>query len=211
MNGIPSFPGPCPNERLGVVDVIVYGTSHSEINPRYGGGHLFRDIVEGKEIQVCVESEGKRIEREVSIEEMFARMITTRSSFKNYMGFVNTSNDAVSTIFNVIPMEGPYKHFTFTGCGEINPIENDPEMRSLPEKPNISVFAELKGMNPEYMGGFLTSEGPEVINSISIPIPVINEEVLRSVMVRDEEIELPVAEIHDRLPFHKSNYREVWK
>ncbi|HEC56627.1 MAG TPA: methanogenesis marker 16 metalloprotein [Candidatus Syntrophoarchaeum butanivorans] len=235
LNGIPAFPGPCPNERLGIIDVIVYGTSHSETNPRYGGGHLFRDIVRGEKIEVCLESDEKIIEkREVGIEEMFARMITTRSAFRNYMGFVNTSDDAVKTIFNVIPMEGPYKHFTFTGCGEINPIENDPTLRTIrvgtkilvneaigyvmgtgtrstPEKPNLSVFAEMYKMNPEYMGGFLTSEGPEVINSIAVPIPVIDEKILRDVMVTDEQVELPVAEIHDRIPFHTGNYGEVWK
>ena len=43
LNDIPAFPGPCPNERLGIVDVFVYGTARA--NHEYGGGHLFREIV----------------------------------------------------------------------------------------------------------------------------------------------------------------------
>ncbi|MHC1579801.1 MAG: homocysteine biosynthesis protein, partial [Candidatus Alkanophagales archaeon] len=42
LNGVPAFVGPCPNERLGIVDVMVYGTAHRD--RKYGGGHLFRDL-----------------------------------------------------------------------------------------------------------------------------------------------------------------------
>ena len=56
LNGVPAIPGPCPNEGLGSVDVMVYGTSHA--SHTYGGGHLFRDLVEGNEVCVEVESGG---------------------------------------------------------------------------------------------------------------------------------------------------------
>ena len=35
LNGVPAQPGPCPNERLGVVDLVINGTSHAD--DRYGG------------------------------------------------------------------------------------------------------------------------------------------------------------------------------
>ena len=50
LNGVPGFPGPCPNEWLGSVDLIAYGTAHSVYDENYGGGFLFNDIVCGKEI-----------------------------------------------------------------------------------------------------------------------------------------------------------------
>src|SRR5665811_274906 len=34
LNGVPAQPGPCPNERLGVVDLVINGTSHAD--DRYG-------------------------------------------------------------------------------------------------------------------------------------------------------------------------------
>jgi len=87
LNDIPAFPGPCPNERFGIVDVFVYGTACA--NHLYGGGHLFREIVEGKQIEVKVKANDRIIERKISKEDLqFARMITTRSAFKNYMAFV---------------------------------------------------------------------------------------------------------------------------
>ena len=34
LNGVPAVVGPCPNERLGILDLIVLGTAHSESDPR---------------------------------------------------------------------------------------------------------------------------------------------------------------------------------
>ena len=46
INGVPASVGPCPNERLGIIDMMVFGTSRSKNKPDYGGGHLFRDLVD---------------------------------------------------------------------------------------------------------------------------------------------------------------------
>ncbi|MDQ1313099.1 MAG: hypothetical protein QG605_1638 [Euryarchaeota archaeon] len=57
LNGISAQVGPCPNENLGVLDMVIFGTAHSRDRPDYGGGHLFRDLVEGKTIQVEVQTD----------------------------------------------------------------------------------------------------------------------------------------------------------
>nr|AAU82701.1 ferredoxin oxidoreductase [uncultured archaeon GZfos19A5] len=233
LNGIPAFPGPCPNERLGIVDVFVYGTARA--NNLYGGGHLFREIVEGEQIEVKVKTNDRIIERKVSKEDLqFARMITTRSAFKNYMAFVNPKEGKVGSIFSVRGLKGPYKEISVTGSGEINPLENDPLIetigtgtkimvngaagyvigegtRSSKEKPNLSVIADMHEMEAEFMGGFITSTSPECITSIAVPIPVINDEVFSNLKIMDEEIKLPIADIHDRIPFVESNYAAVWQ
>ena len=130
INGIPAYPGPCPNERLGLVDAILYGTGYSKTDPNYGGSHLFRDIVEKKQIDVEVKtSEGRTIITSSSLDEMdFARMITTRSVFKNYAAFVNPKKGTVKTIFSVTGLRGPYREATICGCGELNPIAKDPNL-----------------------------------------------------------------------------------
>ncbi len=233
LNGVPAFPGPCPNERLGVVDLIVYGTSHASRS--YGGGHLFRDIVEGRPVHVKVKAAGKIFEKEVTIDEMpFARMFTTRSAFRNYVAFVNTRIGTVSTIFSVTGLKGPLKEATVSGTGEVNPLENDPDMRvigfgtrilvngavgyvagegtrSSKERPNLSVVADMRGMKPEFMGGFTTSSGPECITSIAVPIPVIDEGVLERLRVLDENIKLPVMDVNTRTQIAESSYRSVWQ
>ena len=35
INGIKAFPGPCPNEYLGIVDLIVYGTAQRHTKEKY--------------------------------------------------------------------------------------------------------------------------------------------------------------------------------
>ena len=232
LNGVPAIPGPCPNEGLGSVDVIVYGTSHA--SRTYGGGHLFRDLVEGKEVTVEAESCGNLFCRTVTLADMgLARMVTTRSAFKNYLAVVNTKADPVPTIFAVAPLEGPFTGATVSGCGDLNPLQNDPFMtvigagtrvllngatgtvmgagtRGTREKPNLAIFADMKGMVPAMMGGFITARGPECTTSVAVPIPVLDDSVLESLRVTNDQIPLPVADVRDRVPFASATYADVW-
>jgi putative methanogenesis marker 16 metalloprotein len=232
LNGVPAIPGPCPNEGLGSIDLIVYGTAHA--SDTYGGGHLFRDLVEGKEVTVNVESAGKQFSRSVTLADMgHARLITTRSAFKNYLAVVNTGADPVKTIFAVTDLTGPLTGATVSGCGDINPLQNDPYLsvigtgtrillnggtgsimgtgtRSTREKPNIAAFADMKGMMPDMLGGFITSAGPDCNTSVAIPIPVLDDSVIRSLLVTNADIPLPIADVRDRVPFATATYADAW-
>ena len=233
LNGVPAIPGPCPNEGLGSVDLVVYGTAHA--SSTYGGGHLFRDIVEGKEVTVEVESAGKQFSRTVTLAGMgHARLMTTRSAFKNYLAVVNTGADPVKTIFAASDLTGPFTGATVSGCGDINPLQNDPYLkvigtgtrillnggtgsimgtgtRSTREKPNIAAFADMKGMMPEMMGGFVTSAGPECNTSVAIPVPVLDDSVIRNLLVTNAGIPLPIGDVRDRVPFASATYADVWE
>lgn len=233
LNDVPAVPGPCSNENLGLVDVIVYGTAHS--NATYGGGHLFRDFVQGNHVEVVVKAKRKIITRTVTLGDLgYARLATTRSAFKNYTALVNPRHRPVnSTIFSVTGMPGPLCAASVSGCGEINPLENDPGMRTIgpgthilvnggegyvmgtgtrssAERPNLSVFADLRGMDPDMMGGFVTSAGPECLVSCSVPIPVLDELSLTALSVLHEQIPLPVADVADRSVLASTTYGEVW-
>ncbi|AKB77871.1 Ferredoxin oxidoreductase [Methanosarcina horonobensis HB-1 = JCM 15518] len=235
LNGVPAVVGPCPNERLGVLDLIVLGTAHSISDHHYGGGHLFRDLVEGKNIKVDVTtSEGDRFSVETNLSKIpFARLHATRHAFKNYRAFVNPGKEPVETIFHALPFEGEFKEMTFCGCGELNPIENDPKLetigigtrvlingaegfvtgqgtRSAPDNPNLTGFADLHDMVPEYMGGFITSAGPEIINTWAVPIPVLNKGMLENIFKLDSQIPLKLVDISGRIPLCEITYGDVW-
>jgi putative methanogenesis marker 16 metalloprotein len=235
MNGVPAFVGPCPNEKLGVLDLIVYGTAHSRENERYGGGHLFRDLVERKLATIDVETdEGKTIQVEVSLDEMpYARLNGSRHAFKNYSAFVNPGNDPVSTIFHARKFEPNCKGATFSGCGQVNPVKNDPLLeaigigtrilmngadgfvtgqgtRSCPERPNLAGFADMRLMQPEYMGGFITSAGPECICSWAVAIPVTTDTIVMEIARLDREIPLPVMDVNTRSCVGQADYGQVW-
>ncbi|MDD1751592.1 MAG: methanogenesis marker 16 metalloprotein, partial [Methanotrichaceae archaeon] len=203
INDVPASIGPCPNERLGIIDMMVFGTSHSRDRPDYGGGHLFRDLVEGIEVEVEVETEeGKCFTKATKLEDIpYARIFSTRNAFKNYVAFVNPRSNRVSTIFNALDFAPNLTCATVSGCGQLNPIKNDPYLetigigtrillngaqgfvmgigtRSTKYRPNLLGLADMHEMKSEYMGGFVTSAGPECIGSWAVPIPVLNEFIL---------------------------------
>jgi len=234
LNGIPAYPGPCPNENLGLIDLILYGTSKSIENPDYGGGFLLKDITNGKEIEVTIKTNSKTMKTTLTLDKIkTAKIIGTRMAYKNYTAFVNPGKQPIASIFNPVPMEGPFKGLSFSGCGEINPIQNDPQMktikatspillngalgmiigegtRSTPEKPNLMIAADIHEMDPYYLGGFRTAAGPEIFNTIAIPIPILNKEILNNILIMNHQIPLPVADIRDRSIIDQTNYEVVW-
>ncbi|HMK53953.1 MAG TPA: methanogenesis marker 16 metalloprotein [Methanobacteriaceae archaeon] len=237
LNGVPGFPGPCPNEWLGSVDLMVYGTAHSTNDPQYGGGFLFKDLIKGKDIEVEVEVlNGNTITSTVTMDDFqTAQMVGTRFAFKNYTAFVNPTSQPISSIFNAIDMDGPFKGISFSGCGELNPLQNDPELntlkrgakvllnssegifvgpgtRSSPEKPNMMLTADMHEMDPHYLGGFLTGAGPEVYNSVATAIPVLDDSILKKTFIKNEDIQLPIADIRGRHSvLSATDYGSVWR
>lgn len=236
LNDVPANVGPCPNEWLGSVDLILHGTSKSVNSPDYGGGFLLKDILEGKEIDVKVETiEGEMIESSTNLDNIVrGQIVGTRMAFKNYTAFTNPNDYSITSIFSAIPLDGFYSGLTFSGCGDVNPLANDPcqeiigfgtkillngaealilgnGTRSSDEKPNLMCSGDLKEMESSYIGGFKTSEGGEVYDTIAIPIPVLNEDIYNNLLVQNREIPLPLSDIKGRhLPLATIDYDEVW-
>lgn len=235
LNDVPGSVGPCPNEWLGSVDLILNGTSKSIYDSSYGGGFLFKDILQGKDIDVRVEAiDGEIIESSTNIDEMpTAQLFGTRMAFKNYTAFTNPSSTPVSSIFSAIPLDGPFSGLTFSGCGQLNPLQNDIKQnvigfgtkillngaeglvigngtRSSAEKPNLMLTGNLKEMDSGYVGGFKTGEGGEVYDTVAVPIPVLNEEIYNNILVQNKDIPLTVADIKGRIPITEMTYDDAW-
>jgi putative methanogenesis marker 16 metalloprotein len=235
VNGVPASVGPCPNESLGIIDMMVFGTSESEERTDYGGSFLFRDLVEGKEVLVdAISGEGHQIEKVLTIEDMpTAKLLSSRNCFRNYRAFVNPSDKEFRSIFHCRPFPPNYAGLTFSGCGHLNPLQNDPSLRyigvgtrvlvngnegfvygtgtrSSLKYPNLMTVAEMKGMDPHLMGGFLTAAGPECLTSYAVPIPILDDSMLHNVLTRDEDIPLSVGDIRDRHKIGQADYGQAW-
>ena len=235
INGIPAFPGPCPNEYLGIVDLIIYGTTQSKTIDNYCGGSLFREIVEGKPVTiVAMSAEGETIEKKMKLEDMqFAKLIGTRQAIKNYNAMINCETYKVDTIFSCLPFEPDKSEITFSGCGALNPFQNDPEFetfgvgapilvngnigylmgpgtRNYIAKPNMMTIAPFLGMKPEYMGAFKTSYGLEPICSIAVPIPILNEKIFDNIAKSDNEVALTILSLVGREKVGEITYGDVW-
>ncbi len=238
LNGVP---GAVAGEGDGQVDVVIYGTAESRDFPGgYAGGHLFRDLVEGKSVEVeCETEEGRSLKSAVTLVELpFARIYSFRNAFRNYNAFTNAKNrrsyrQRPGTIFASRPI--PWlRGATASGSGELSPLENDPRarviragMRILVNKapgiiigygtrssgatPNLSIAADMADMDPEFMGGFKTSHGMEVTNGIAIPIPILTEETVQDLQqALDENIPLRIADLADRNPLTETTYADIW-
>jgi putative methanogenesis marker 16 metalloprotein len=219
-----------------VLDLIVFGTAHSTYEHSYGAGHLFRELVEGKNIDVSVVTdENVSFKSQVKLDDIpYAKLYATRHTFKNYAAFVNCSTKPISTIFHAVQFSPDMDGATLSGCGEINPVKNDPKMetigigtrmlmngaegfvighgtRSSPEKPNLTGFADMHDMDPALMGGFKTSAGPECIASWAIAIPVTSQSVLDAVIKTDSDIPMVVNDVDKRMMIGSSTYADAWK
>ncbi|MFX1587983.1 MAG: methanogenesis marker 16 metalloprotein [Promethearchaeota archaeon] len=235
INGIPSFPGPCPNEYLGIADLIVYGTAQSRTRENYCGGSLFRELVEGKTVEIIAKSsEGERVEMSLTLEEMqFAKLMGTRQAIKNYNAMINCETYKVDTIFSCLPFQPNKTEITFSGCGALNPFENDPDFlsygvgtpilvngsigylmgpgtRNYIEKPNMMTIAPMLNMQPRFMGAFKTSYGLEPICSIAVPIPILNEKIFNNIVKSDKDVKLTILSLVGREKVGEITYGDVW-
>ncbi|MFX1356656.1 MAG: methanogenesis marker 16 metalloprotein [Promethearchaeota archaeon] len=235
INGIPSFPGPCPNEYLGIADLIVYGTAQSRTRENYCGGSLFRELVEGKTVEIIAKSsEGERVEMSLTLEEMqFAKLMGTRQAIKNYNAMINCETYKVDTIFSCLPFQPNKTEITFSGCGALNPFENDPDFlsygvgtpilvngsigylmgpgtRNYIEKPNMMTIAPMLNMQPRFMGAFKTSYGLEPICSIAVPIPILNEKIFNNIIKSDKDVKLTILSLVGREKVGEITYGDVW-
>jgi len=112
-------------------------------------------------------------------------------------------------------MKGNYEEMAFCGCGELNPIENDPELktigvgtrvlingasgfgtgsgtRSSEQKPNLTGFADMHEMNSEFMGRFTTGHGPDIITTWAVAISVLDRDMRHHILKTDDQIPLTV-------------------
>ena len=235
INGVPMVVGPCPNEGLGLIDAMVYGTAHREAGRGYGAGHLFRALAEGEEVEVeATTDRGVTVSRGVMLEDMpKAVLMSTRNLFRNYRAIVNPSDEEVHSIFHSLPFPPRMKGLTFSGCGHLSPLQNDPGLRAIgigtkvlfnggegfvigagtrssAVDPNLMTIADLHAMDPSLMGGFLTAAGPECICSYAVPVPVLDDSILSSVMTPDGAIPLPVVDVRDRSKIAVADYGQVW-
>jgi len=89
--------------------------------------------VEGKSVDIVARSsEGEKIEKTMALEDLqFAKIMGTRQAIKNYNAMINCETYKVDTIFSSLPFEANRTQITFSGCGALNPFQNDPRFETF--------------------------------------------------------------------------------
>jgi L-aspartate semialdehyde sulfurtransferase len=230
---------------LAAVDAYVGATELSlDRGMEYGGGHVIEDLVAGREVSVRATSYGtdcyptKRIETTVTLEDLNqAYLFNPRNAYQRYVAAVNLSERKIRTYMGtLLPNAG---NVNFAGCGEINPLMNDPAYQTIgfgtkvflggavgrvvgegtqhsPQtgQGNIAVKGDLRGMDKRFIRGATIPEyGTSLFVGLGIPIPILNEELATSTAISDDRIETSLLDYGvartDRPALRKVTYKEL--
>jgi uncharacterized protein (DUF39 family)/predicted transcriptional regulator len=212
LNDVEAYTG------IAAVDAYLGATQLSESRGmEYGGAHVIEDLVRGKEVELKAISYGtdcyprKRLVTEIALEDLNqAVMVNPRNAYQRYKAATNSSDRILRTYMGtLLPNFG---NVTFAGTGEISPLNNDPEYRTIgigtriflcgakgyvigegtqhsPPFGTLMVKGNLKEMKPEYMKAVtMPGYGVTMFLGIGIPIPVLDEEIAKATAVRDDQI-----------------------
>jgi len=152
-----------------------------------------------------------------------------------YMGVLkpNVGNAAYSTSGQLSPLlNDPYyrtigigtRIFLGGGIGYVawNGTQHHPNIlrgeNGVPKTPagTLSVIGDLKQMDPNWLVGLsYAGYGATMAVGIGIPIPILDEEMLRYTAVKDEDIYCPIVDFNEGYPYKKdidlgfANYGEL--
>lgn len=130
LNGVPAYEG------LAAVDAYIGATACDPEKPEYGGAHVIQDLVEGKEIELEAWGKGtdcyprKHIKTTISkesVNEIF--LFNPRNAYQNYNVAVNTTKKLINTYMGTLLPN--MRNATYSTSGELSPLLNDPEMRTI--------------------------------------------------------------------------------
>ncbi|MDD3878540.1 MAG: homocysteine biosynthesis protein [Syntrophomonas sp.] len=88
----------------------------------------------------------------------------------------------------------------------------------VPQVPagTLAVIGDIKQMNPDWLVGLsFIGYGATMAVGIGIPIPILNEEILRYTLVKDEDILCPIVDFNEGYPYSKpidlgfANFKEL--
>jgi uncharacterized protein (DUF39 family) len=164
-------------------------------------------------------------------------LLNFRNCYQRYVCATNSRNETIYTYMGKLLPH--FRNATYSGAGALNPLMNDPDYETIglgtriflgggqgyvigegtqhePEDKmgTIMVRGDCKKMNPEYIrGASFTNYGTTLYIGMGIPIPILNEDIVKKVAIRDEEIFTDVIDYgtprRNRPRLKKVNYEEL--
>ncbi|MEM0303322.1 MAG: homocysteine biosynthesis protein [Archaeoglobaceae archaeon] len=217
LNDVEAYAG------LAAVDVFIGATKPSETRELYGGAHVIEELVSGKDIELRAIGYGtdcypnREIVTNMSLEDVNqAEMVNPRNAYQRYRAATNSSDKILRTYMGTLLPN--YGNVTFAGTGEISPLNNDPEFRTIgvgtriflcgakgyvigegtqhsPPFGTLMVRGNLKEMKPEFLKAcYFPGYAPSIYLGIGIPIPVLDENIAKALSIRDSEIKTTIID-----------------
>ena len=227
------------------VDLYIGATAMSETQPfEYGGGHVIEDLVSGKEVDLKATAYGTDCYPRTQIRTQLTKddlnqflLLNFRNCYQRYNCAVNSRDETIYTYMGKLLPH--YRNATFSGAGELNPLQNDPDYETIGVGTRIflggaqgyvigegtqheaksgngtlMVRGDAKKMTSEFLqGAALTKYGTSLYVGIGIPIPLLNVGLAKKTAVRDEDIFTDVVDYgvprRQRPNLRKVNYKEL--
>ena len=178
LNGVEGFPGPAPNERLGLVDTLIFSEQASRDGTVvYHGADLILDLLGGSRIEVeCITEEGYFFTNSFRLAELqFARMYTYNSRIPTMAVDHPAQDDAAHTPWEVLRAGDKVL------LNQAEGIIIGAGTRSGPKTLSLSLAADLFAMDVKLLRP--PSKGGDGLghNTIAMPIPVFNDQTLEAI------------------------------
>lgn len=130
INGVPVYEG------LAAVDGYIGATACDPDHPEYGGAHVIQDLLEGKTLELEAWGKGtdcyprKHIKTTISLDTVNeVYLFNPRNAYQNYNVAINTTKRLIHTYMGTL-LPG-LRNATYSTSGELSPLLNDPEMRTI--------------------------------------------------------------------------------
>jgi uncharacterized protein (DUF39 family) len=210
----------------------------------YGGGHVLEDLVAGKEIELKTVGYGTHCYPRKTLKTTFtihdlnqAILVNPRNCYQRYNAATNSTDKTLHTYMGVLLPR--YGNVNYAGCGELNPLINDPTYRTMgigtrillgggigyiigegtQHNPKsgfgtLMVKGDLKKMRAEYLAGAtFHNYGVTLYVGIGIPIPMLDEESVKQAAIKDEEVFTEILDYgvqsRDRPVLREVSYAEL--
>jgi uncharacterized protein (DUF39 family)/CBS domain-containing protein len=164
-------------------------------------------------------------------------LLNFRNCYQRYDCATNSRNETIYTYMGKLLPH--FRNATYSGAGSLNPLMNDPDYETIgigtriflgggigyvigegtqhdprSQQGNIMVRGDAKRMNPEFIrGASFTRYGTTLYVGIGIPIPVLNEGIVKKLAINDEQILTDIVDYgvprRDRPKLRKVSYREL--
>lgn len=130
LNGVPVCSG------LAAVDAYIGATEVHPENPNYGGAHVIQDLIDGKDVKLKAWGKGtdcyprKYIEATINkdtVNEFY--LFNPRNAYQNYCVATNSDDKIKYTYMGTLLPK--LKNASYSTSGELSPLLNDPEMRTI--------------------------------------------------------------------------------
>lgn len=229
LNNVPVFAG------IAAVDAYIGATETALPHDQYGGAHVIEELIAGREVLLQATAKGTDCYPRTEVKTLISRetvnemiMLNPRNAYQNYNVAVNSTAGIKYTYMGtLLPSFG---NANFSTSGELSPLLNDPEMRTIgigtriffggttgyvawhgtqfnTGKPfnkhgipvgnaaTLTLIGDARMMSTRFIrAAYFEKYGVSMFVGVGIPIPVLDEDMARRVMIRNSQIETNIID-----------------